>query len=349
MNIFDPLSIIIKLAILSKKSDNTKISIKNYILLIQSSSKLQGLIRYMNDDNKYDMKNIVYPIKLACDIYLKNNNLIFLFKLAQNGILLLINTYKNHLIIIYTLKYAHTIIDVYINNLNNKTIFNNYNSNILLLYNNIITLSKSLSINTLTKSLSTNTLTKSLSTSTLTKSLSPSTLSKSLSTNTLSKSFSSDSIFNSDNNYMMRELDKDFIMSRQNSMNNDNDNIHLLDNNIKKTIHRYGATGYFILDDIEIINNDKIYNEIIETLNYINKINDIIIKNNITIYDELILLYNDNLLNKFKLFWTDNKIKYILNLIDKYIYHNILTIETYMNEIDNDIVNIILNYYHNIH
>jgi hypothetical protein len=146
---------------------------------------------------------------------------------------------------------------------------------------------------------------------------------------------------------MMQELDKDFIMSRQNSMNNDN--VNLLDNNIKKTIHRYGATGYFILDDMEIINNDKIYNEIIETLNYINKINDIIIKNNITIYDELILLYNDSLLNKFKLFWTDDKIKSILNLIDKYIYHNIITIETYMNEIDNNIVNIILNYYHNVH
>ena len=347
MNIFDPLSIIIKLAILSKKSNNTKISVKNYILIIQSPTKLQGLIRYINDDNKYDIKNIVYPIKLACDIYLKNNNLIYLFKLAQNGILSLINTYKNHLIIIYTLKYAHTIIDVYINNLNNKTIFNNYNSNILLLYNNIITLTKSLSTSTLSKSLSTSTLTKSLSTNTLTNALSTNTLSKSLSPSTLTKSFSSDSIFTSDNNYMMRELDKDFIMSRQNSMNNDN--INLLDNNIKKTIHRYGATGYFILDDVEIINNDKIYNEIIETLNYINKINDIIIKNNITIYDELILLYYDSLLNKFKLFWTDDKIKSILNLIDKYIYHNILTIETYMNEIDNDIVNIILNYYHNIH
>ena len=106
MNIFDPLSIIIKLGILSRKPKGTKISIKNYILIIQELSFYQGFIRYFNDDNKYDIVNIIYPIKLACDYYLNNNyenipNIKLLFRNAQNGISMLIKLYNKYLIIIY--------------------------------------------------------------------------------------------------------------------------------------------------------------------------------------------------------------------------------------------------------
>jgi hypothetical protein len=147
MNIFDPLSIIIKLAILSKKPIGTKISIKNYILIIQEPSYYQGFTRYFNDDNKFDIKNIIYPIKLACDIYLTNSqsnisNIKLLFRTAQNGIYILINTYEKYPIIIYILKYANIIIDICINNLMKNEVLLSYNSNIILLYNNIFTLKK---------------------------------------------------------------------------------------------------------------------------------------------------------------------------------------------------------------
>ena len=125
MNLFDPLSIIIKLSLINKKYIGTKISIKNYIMIIQKPSLYQCIIRYFNSDNKFDIVNIIIPIYIACNIYLTNNyflNMIKIFEMAQSGILILSETYKKYPIIISILNYAYLIINIYINNLKSNKI-----------------------------------------------------------------------------------------------------------------------------------------------------------------------------------------------------------------------------------
>ena len=50
--ILDPLSVIIKLAILSKKRIGTKISVYNNIVYIQEIGVFQALVRYVFKNNK---------------------------------------------------------------------------------------------------------------------------------------------------------------------------------------------------------------------------------------------------------------------------------------------------------
>ena len=104
MNIYDPLSIIIKLGIFSKKKIGTKLSIKNYIIEIQEISYYQSLYRYLNNDNRYDIQLLGIPIDTACKKYLNNNyillhpNIVNLFKFAQDGLINLIKLYNNKII-----------------------------------------------------------------------------------------------------------------------------------------------------------------------------------------------------------------------------------------------------------
>lgn len=104
MNIYDPLSIIIKLGIFSKKKIGTKLSIKNYIIEIQEISYYQGLYRYLNNDNRYDIQLLGIPIEYACKKYLNNHyiilhpNIVNLFKFAQDGLINLIKLYNNKII-----------------------------------------------------------------------------------------------------------------------------------------------------------------------------------------------------------------------------------------------------------
>jgi hypothetical protein len=116
--ILDPLSVIIKLAIISNKPLGTKISIEKNVLYLQEPNPLQGLIRYFFNYNKSDLHFLYNPIEIACKIYLKSNgntNIHKLFKCAQNGLVKLIETYKNCSIIRLCLNYYYTLISNYLN------------------------------------------------------------------------------------------------------------------------------------------------------------------------------------------------------------------------------------------
>jgi hypothetical protein len=115
--VLDPLSVIIKLAIISNKPIGTKISITKNILYLQEPGPFQGLLRYILNYNKTDLQYLYNPIELACKIYLKksNNNISELFKCAQNGIIKLMETYKNCSIIRLCLNYYYTLISNYLN------------------------------------------------------------------------------------------------------------------------------------------------------------------------------------------------------------------------------------------
>jgi hypothetical protein len=118
--ILDPLSVIIKLAILSNKPVGTKICISRNIIYFQEPGMFQGVCRYFLKTNKTDLQYMYNPIELACQHYLskssiqQNPKLKDLFKCAQNGIIKLIETYKQCSIMRLCLNYYFSLISNYL-------------------------------------------------------------------------------------------------------------------------------------------------------------------------------------------------------------------------------------------
>lgn len=97
--ILDPLSVIVKLAMLGKKPINTKVTIYNNALCIQETGIFQGLVRRFGKSSKLDLHLLYTPIEQACIHYLKptaNIDMIqmrYLFQNAIVGIQMLRETY----------------------------------------------------------------------------------------------------------------------------------------------------------------------------------------------------------------------------------------------------------------
>ena len=129
--ILDPLSVIIKLAILSNKPVGTKICISNNIIFLQEPGPFQALCRYIFSTNKTDIQYIYNPIQIACQTYLSkeaiklNPKLKELFKCAQNGLQKLCETYKSCSIIRLCINYYITLIDNHLQEIYNEALFKN--------------------------------------------------------------------------------------------------------------------------------------------------------------------------------------------------------------------------------
>jgi hypothetical protein len=127
--LLDPLSVIIKLAILSNKPVGTKILIKNNVLYFQEPGMFQSLCRIIYSTNKTDLQYMYNPIQIACQTFLTKEfvkqtpRIKNLFTCAQNGIKKLIETYKTNSIICLTLNYFHVIITNHVEQVYNETIF----------------------------------------------------------------------------------------------------------------------------------------------------------------------------------------------------------------------------------
>jgi len=127
--LLDPLSVIIKLAILSNKPVGTKISIQNNIVYLQEPGPFQALCRFIFHSNKTDLQYMYNPIQLACQTFLtkeyiqKTPRIKNLFVCAQNGIKKLMETYSNCSIIVLSLNYYYTIIANHVEQIYNDTIF----------------------------------------------------------------------------------------------------------------------------------------------------------------------------------------------------------------------------------
>ena len=131
--ILEPLSVIIKLAIISNKPIGTKLRMYNNIIYFQEPGPFQALCRYFLKSNKTDIQYLYNPIEIACKNYLvdidedKNTTLnqqfINLFKCAQNGLLKLIETYKHCSVMRICLNYYVSLISNYLEEKNNQTLF----------------------------------------------------------------------------------------------------------------------------------------------------------------------------------------------------------------------------------
>ena len=128
--LLDPLSVIIKLAIIGNKPVGTKILISKNIIYFQEPGPFQALCRMFFKTNKTDLQYMYNPIEFACKQFLSKEfvkgtpRIKNLFTCAQNGINRLIETYKTNSIICLTLNYFNVIITNHVEQTYNETIFN---------------------------------------------------------------------------------------------------------------------------------------------------------------------------------------------------------------------------------
>lgn len=127
--LLDPLSVIIKLAIIGNKPVGTKILIQNNIIFLQEPGLFQSISRIFYNTNKTDLQYMYNPIQIACTTFLSKENiqktprLKNLFICAQNGLKKLIETYKNCSILTLCLNYYYAIITNHIDQKYNDSIF----------------------------------------------------------------------------------------------------------------------------------------------------------------------------------------------------------------------------------
>ena len=127
--LLDPLSVIIKLAILSNKPVGTKICILNNLVHIQEVGPFQSVVRYWLKNNKSDLHYLYNPIEIACDNFLNEDmideypTMIALFSSALKGIDKLKETYKNHSMVILCLNYYSNIISNHLSEYFNEELF----------------------------------------------------------------------------------------------------------------------------------------------------------------------------------------------------------------------------------
>ena len=127
--ILDPLSVIVKLAILSNKPVGTKLLIQDNTIEFQVPGMFQGITRKIYQSNKTDLQYIFNPINIACLHFLsktfsdKTPRIKNLFLCAQNGLKKLMETYKSCSIITITLNYYFSLLTNHINQTYNETMF----------------------------------------------------------------------------------------------------------------------------------------------------------------------------------------------------------------------------------
>ena len=107
--VLDPLSIIIKLAILSNKPIGTKFRIHDNVMYLQEPCYFQSICRIYYNTNKTEIQYLYTPIFFACDNFLnsrftdKTPNIKKLFSCAINGLTKLKETYKTCPVIVLCL------------------------------------------------------------------------------------------------------------------------------------------------------------------------------------------------------------------------------------------------------
>ena len=119
-SIIDPLTCMIRLAILSFKPIGTKISIVDNRIKYNDPSVLQGPIRWTQGDNRDDLHNLYGPITKAIEWYdVSCPKIKHIFQLGSLGISILMESYTNNSTVNHSLEYYKTIIDYSISG--NKT------------------------------------------------------------------------------------------------------------------------------------------------------------------------------------------------------------------------------------
>lgn len=127
--VLDPLSVIIKLAIISNKPIGTKFHIYDNLIKLQEPGLFQSIVRYYFSANKTEIQYLYNPISLACDHFLnvkysdKTPAIKKLFKCALSGLDKLKETYSDCPIIILCLHSYSNLIENYLEGHYNESLF----------------------------------------------------------------------------------------------------------------------------------------------------------------------------------------------------------------------------------
>lgn len=133
--LLDPLSVIIKLAILGNKPIGTKLLIKDNVIYFQEPGPFQSLCRILYKSTKDDIQYLYNPINIACIHFLskanggatanteKSNRIKKLFQFAQQGIKNLIETYSSSHVVVIALNYYYILLTNHIEQTYNSNMF----------------------------------------------------------------------------------------------------------------------------------------------------------------------------------------------------------------------------------
>lgn len=96
--IMDPLSCMIRLALLHFMNEGTKVSIQSNKITYQLPTLLQGANRWYNGDNRNDLHNLHHPIIIACENYnpIDNREIGKIFEYTIKGLVKLKKAYTRH-------------------------------------------------------------------------------------------------------------------------------------------------------------------------------------------------------------------------------------------------------------
>ena len=115
-SVLDPLTCIIRCAILSYKPIGTKLSINNNRISFVEPNFLQGTIRWTYGDKREDLHNIYNPIVKSTQWYsIDNSHILDIFKLSKRGLEKLKQSYDENSIITHSLSLYINILDMFIN------------------------------------------------------------------------------------------------------------------------------------------------------------------------------------------------------------------------------------------
>uniref|UniRef100_A0A6C0J922 Uncharacterized protein n=1 Tax=viral metagenome TaxID=1070528 RepID=A0A6C0J922_9ZZZZ len=118
--VLDPLTCIVRCAILSFKPIGTKLSINQNKITFIDPNILQGVIRWSYGDKREDLHNIYKPIIKSTKWYkVDNPDILNIFILAKKGLEKLKQSYEENSIITHSLSLYINILDLYINSKNN--------------------------------------------------------------------------------------------------------------------------------------------------------------------------------------------------------------------------------------
>ena len=114
--ILDPLTCIIRCAILGYKPKGTKISISENKISFCDPNFLQGTLRWTYGDKREDLHNIYNPIIKSTQWYkVDNKHILNIFILAKKGLEQLKKSYEENSIITHSLSLYINIMDMFIN------------------------------------------------------------------------------------------------------------------------------------------------------------------------------------------------------------------------------------------
>lgn len=96
--LMDPLSCMIRIALLHFMNEGTKISIQSNKITYQLPTLLQGANRWYNGDNRNDLHNLHHPIIIACENYnpVENREIAKIFEYTIKGLVKLKKAYTRH-------------------------------------------------------------------------------------------------------------------------------------------------------------------------------------------------------------------------------------------------------------